>query len=111
MKELLNVSSNPHVRDEQTTSRIMLDVLIALIPASIFGIYNFGVRALVVILVTVATAVASEAIYEKLMKQKITVGDLSAAVTGLLLALNLPSTIPIWIAMLGAVFAVIVVKM
>lgn len=105
------MSSNPHVRDNQTTSRIMLDVLISLIPASIFGIYNFGMRALLVIVVTVAAAVASEAIYEKLMRQKITVGDLSAAVTGLLLALNLPSTIPFWIAVLGAVFAVIVVKM
>lgn len=111
MNGLLNVSSNPHVRDNQTTSKIMLDVLISLIPASIFGIYNFGLRALLIILITVAAAVASEAIYEKLMKQKITVGDLSAAVTGLLLALNLPSTIPFWIAVLGAVFAVIVVKM
>lgn len=111
MKEMLNVSSNPHVRDNNTTSGIMLDVLIALIPASIFGIYNFGFRALAVILITMATASATEAIYEKAMKKKVTVGDLSAAVTGLLLALNLPSTIPLWIAMLGAIFAVLVVKM
>lgn len=111
MNGLLNVSSNPHVRDNQTTSKIMLDVLISLIPASIFGIYNFGIRALLVILITMATTVASEAIYEKLMKQKITVGDLSAAVTGLLLALVLPPTIPFWIAILGGVFAIIVVKM
>lgn len=108
---MLNVSSNPHVRDNNTTSGIMLDVLIALIPASIFGIYNFGFRALAVILITMATASATEAIYEKAMKKKVTVGDLSAAVTGLLLALNLPSTIPLWIAMLGAIFAVLVVKM
>lgn len=110
MKEMLNVSSNPHVRDNTTTSGIMLDVLIALIPASMFGIFNFGYRALAVIVVTVLATVATEAIYEKAMKRKITIGDLSAAVTGLLLALNLPSTIPLWIAALGAIFAILVVK-
>lgn len=107
---MLNVSSNPHVRDNTTTSGIMLDVLIALIPASMFGIFNFGYRALAVIVVTVLAAVATEAIYEKAMKRKLTIGDLSAAVTGLLLALNLPSTIPLWIAALGAIFAILVVK-
>lgn len=111
MKEMLNVSSNPHVRDNNMTSGIMLDVIIALIPASIFGVYNFGFRALAVILVTIAASVATEAIYEKLMKKKITVGDLSAIVTGLLLSLNLPSTIPLWIAALGGIFAILVVKM
>jgi Na+-translocating ferredoxin:NAD+ oxidoreductase RnfD subunit len=89
----------------------MLDVIIALIPASVFGIYNFGFRALAVILITIFSAVATEAIYEKAMKKKITVGDLSAVVTGLLLALNLPPSIPFWIAVLGAVFAILVVKM
>lgn len=111
LKELLNVSSNPHVRDNNTTSGIMRDVLIALIPASVFGIYNFGIRALAVIVITVLSAVAAEAIFEKFMKKKITIGDLSAAVTGLLLALNLPPTIPFWIAVLGAVFAILAVKM
>lgn len=111
MKGLLNVSSNPHVRDNHTTSGIMLDVIIALIPASVFGIYNFGFRALAVILVTVCTAVAAETVYELAMKKKITTGDCSAVVTGLLLALNLPPSIPLWIAALGAVFAIIVVKM
>lgn len=118
MKELFKVSSNPHVRDNQTTSKIMLDVLIALIPASIFGVYNFGISALILIIITVATAVLAEAVYNKLMKKKNTVGDLSAAVTGLLLALNLPGTNDIkdlkdlwWIAMLGAIFAIVVVKM
>lgn len=111
MNELLNVSSNPHVRDNQTTSKIMLDVLIALIPATIFGVYNFGTRALLVILVTVASSIASEAVYDLIMKKKLTIGDLSSAVTGLLLALNLPPDIPVWIAVLGAVFAIIVVKM
>lgn len=110
MNELLNVSSNPHVRDKGTTSRIMLDVLIALLPASIVGIYVFGIRALVLIVVTVAAAVATEAVYQKLMHKKVTVTDFSAAVTGLLLALNLPVSLPIWMAILGAVFAVLVVK-
>lgn len=107
---MLNVSSNPHVRDKGTTSRIMLDVLIALLPASMVGIYVFGIRALVLIIVTVAAAVATEAIYQKLMHKKVTVMDCSAAVTGLLLALNLPVSLPIWMAVLGAVFAVLVVK-
>lgn len=118
MNELLNVSSNPHIRDNQTTTRIMGDVLIALIPASIFGIFNFGLSALILILITVATAVVTEAIYNIIMKKKNTIGDLSAAVTGLLLALNLPGTTSMqgvrelwWIAMLGAIFAIIVVKM
>lgn len=110
MNEMLNVSSNPHVRDKGTTSRIMLDVLIALLPASMVGIYVFGIRALVLIIVTVAAAVATEAIYQKLMHKKVTVMDCSAAVTGLLLALNLPVSLPIWMAVLGAVFAVLVVK-
>ncbi len=110
MNEMLNVSSNPHVRDKGTTSGIMRDVLIALLPATVVGVCVFGIRALVLILVTVASAVATEAIYEKLMHKKITVGDLSAAVTGLLLALNLPVSLPVWMAVLGAVFAVLVVK-
>lgn len=110
MNEMLNVSSNPHVRDKGTTSRIMLDVLIALLPASMVGIYVFGIRALILIIVTVAAAVATEAIYQKLMHKKVTVMDCSAAVTGLLLALNLPVSLPIWMAVLGAVFAVLVVK-
>lgn len=111
MDKLLNVSSNPHVRDNETTSGIMLDVIIGLLPASIFGVYNFGWRALIVIIVTILAAVGTEALYEKLMNKPVTVGDLSAVVTGLLLALNLPPEIPIWIAVLGAVFAILVVKM
>lgn len=110
MSDMLHVSSNPHVRDKGTTQFIMLDVIIALLPATIFGVYNFGLRALAVILVTVLTAVLTEFVFEKALKKKITVGDMSAAVTGLLLALNLPSTIPFWIAMLGAIFAILVVK-
>ena len=110
MSNLLKVSSNPHVRDRMKTDSIMLLVLIALIPASAFGVWNFGINALMVILVSVITCVLTEYIYEKLMHRKVTIGDLSAAVTGLLLALNLPSTVPFWIPMVGGVFAIIFVK-
>ena len=110
MSESLNVSSTPHVRDRATTQNIMRDVFIALLPASVFGVYNFGPRALAVILISVAACVVSEAVYQKLMKKKVTVSDCSAAVTGLLLALNLPHTVPLWMPVLGGVFAIIVVK-
>ncbi len=110
MSELLKVSSNPHVRDKNSTTTIMLDVIIALLPATIFGIYNFGFRAALLILVTVLSCVLSEFLYEKLMKQKVTIKDLSAVVTGLLLALNLPYNLPYWMAIIGSVFAIIVVK-
>ena len=95
MGEMLNVSSNPHVRDKMTTSRIMQLVLIALLPASLFGVWNFGLRALAVILVTVASSVFFEWLYNKLMHKETTIGDFSAAVTGLLLALNMPAGIPL----------------
>ncbi len=110
MSDMLKVSSNPHVRDKGTTSQIMLDVIIALIPASVFGVYNFGIRALILILVTMATCVITETVYEKCMKKKLTIGDFSAALTGLLLALNLPVSLPIWMAVLGGVFAILFVK-
>ena len=109
-KKLLNVSSNPHVRDAMTTQKIMLNVIIALLPATIFGCINFGWYALVLVLVTTAAAVLTEYIYCRLMKKPNPIGDLSAVVTGLLLALNLPPELPVWIAILGAVFAIIVVK-
>lgn len=110
---LLKVSSNPHVRDKETTSSIMLDVLIALIPATLFGIYNAGqyrLHTIFLIIITVSTCVLSELFFEKLLGRKNTIMDLSAAVTGLLLALNLPSNFPLWMAVVGALFAVIVVK-
>lgn len=110
MSDLLNVSSNPHVRDKNTTSSIMLDVIIALIPTTLFGIYNFGYRALIVILITIISCVLSEFLYQKCMKINITIKDLSAVVTGLLLALNLPYDIPYWMAILGGIFAIIIVK-
>ncbi len=111
MSQLMKVSSNPHVRSHITTSNIMLAVIIALLPAAGFGIYNFGLDALILILVTVATTVLTEYIYEKLMHKPVTIGDYSAVVTGLLLALNLPSTAPWWIGVVGGVFAILVVKM
>lgn len=110
MSELYNVSSSPHVRSKDTTSRIMLYVILALLPTSIFGIYNFGYRALVLILVTIASCVLSELLYNKIVHKKNTIGDLSAVVTGLLLALNLPPTLPWWQAVIGGVFAIVVVK-
>lgn len=111
MSDMLNVSSTPHVRSKQSTSGIMFLVIIALLPATGFGIYNFGISAAILIAVTVATTVLTEYIYEKVMKLPVTISDLSAVVTGLLLALNLPSTLPWWIAVIGGVFAILVVKM
>lgn len=110
MSDLYHVSSSPHVRSKDTTSRIMLYVIIALLPTSLFGIYNFGIKALILILVTIASCVASEWIFNKIVHKKDTVTDLSAVVTGLLLALNLPVNLPWWEAVIGGVFAIIVVK-
>lgn len=109
MTDLLKVSSNPHVRSKINTASIMFAVIIALLPAAGFGIYNFGIRALVIILVTVASTVLTEFLFG-LYKKKQTISDLSAVVTGLLLALNLPVTLPLWAAALGGVFAILVVK-
>ena len=110
MSDLYHVSSSPHVRSKDTTERIMLYVIIALLPTTLFGIYNFGYRALILILVTLASCVASEWIFNKIVHKKQTINDLSAVVTGLLLALNLPATLPWWEAVLGGVFAIVVVK-
>ncbi len=110
MDELYKVSSNPHIRSRVSTGGIMLTVIIALLPAAGFGIFHFGIRAGAVILVTVASTVLTEALFG-LYKKKLTVTDLSAVVTGLLLALNLPVGIPLWMAALGGVFSILVVKM
>ena len=110
MSDLYHVSSSPHVRSKDTTERIMLYVIIALLPTTLFGIYNFGYRALILILVTIASCVASEWIFNKIVHKKQTINDLSAVVTGLLLALNLPATLPWWEAVLGGAFAIVVVK-
>lgn len=110
MENKLNISSSPHIRSKITSSNIMLMVTIALLPASAFGVYNFGMNALLMLIVTTAAAVLTEYIYEKLMHKKITIGDFSAVVTGLLLGLNMPPTAPLWMGALGSVFGILIVK-
>ena len=111
MNEKYNVSSSPHIRDKVTSSNIMLYVVIALLPATFFFFFYFRhENAWILVVVTTAAAVLSEYLYEKLMHKPITINDFSAVVTGLLLALNLPPTLPWWMGVLGAVFAIIVVK-
>lgn len=111
MNELFHVSAGPHIRSSVTTKSIMRDVVIALIPAGLFGIFNFGINALVLIAATVLSCVLTEYIYCRLMKKPVTIGDLSAVVTGILLAYNLPANLPVWMAIVGGVFAILVVKM
>ncbi len=106
----LVVSASPHLRSKKTTTGIMLDVIIALIPALIASFVFFGPRVLAVTATTVISAVLSEYIARKVMKRHNTIGDLSAVVTGLILAFNLPSTVPLWIAAVGSVVAIVVVK-
>lgn len=110
MDKLLNVSSSPHVRDKSSTKSIMRDVVIALVPATLVGVANFGARAVLVILTTCVSAMLAEYIWQRCMKQQVTTGDFSALLTGLLLALNLPATLPLWMCVLGGVFAIIIVK-
>ena len=110
MDKMLQVSSSPHIRSEATTRRIMLDVLIALLPAAFAGIYFFGLNAALLIAVTVLSSVAFEYLMRKVLKRSNTISDLSAAVTGLLLALNLPPDLPVWMAIVGSLFAIVIVK-
>lgn len=108
------VSSSPHARSKDSVNRTMLDVLIALSPAALFSIFYFGLDAAVTIAICMGASVFAEWVYEKIVKQKSTVGDLSAVVTGLLLAMNLPGNMPFkylwWISILGSFFAIIIVK-
>lgn len=106
----LNMSSSPHIRSKVTSSNIMLMVTVALLPASAFGVYNFGLHALAMLVTTTAVAVLTEYVYEKLMHKKITINDYSAVVTGLLLGLNMPHTAPLWMGALGSIFGILVVK-
>lgn len=106
----LTVSSSPHIRQNTTTQRVMLDVIIALMPALIASVIIFGFRALLVTGVCVVCCVLLEFIWQKLMHKKVTVNDLTAVVTGILLAYNLPVGIPIWQAIIGCIVAIIVVK-
>ena len=104
------VSSSPHLRSKDTTSSIMLDVIIALVPALIASVIFFGPRSLVLVLVCVASCVLSEYLSRKVMKRNNSIADLSAVVTGILLAFNLPVSFPLWMAVIGCVFAIVVVK-
>ena len=110
MNNMLHVSSSPHVRDKVTTKNLMFDVVIALIPATVWGVYQFGLYALAVVVATIAACVLSEYVWEKGMGKPITIAVGCAVVTGIMLALNMPPEIPIWMPMLGGVFAIIVVK-
>ena len=106
----LKASSSPHIRAKEDTRSVMLDVILALLPALAFAVYNFGLRALVQTLVSAAGAVAFEALYRILMKKPLTVGDLSAAVTGILIAFVCPVTVPYWMLLIGDFFAIVIVK-
>ena len=108
---MFNVSISPHVRSQNTTKAIMRDVVISLLPVLAFGVYQFGIDALIVIAISVATCVVSELLFELIAKKPITIFDYSAVVTGLILAINLPATVPWWIPVIGGVFAIIAVKM
>ena len=108
---MYNVSISPHVRDKSSTKKIMIDVAIALIPTLGFGVYKFGLNALMLVLVSIASCVIFEAGYEFIAKKPITVFDFSAVVTGMILAVNLPPTATWWMPVLGSAFAIIVTKM
>jgi len=108
--EMYTVSSSPHIHSKDSIQGIMRDVLIALLPATLVGIWVFKFHALIVVLLSVASCIGAEALWQKLTHQKITVNDYSAAVTGLLLALNLPPTVPFWLPIVGGAFAIIIAK-
>jgi len=110
VSKLLNVSTNPHAVSKETTSNLMLDVILALIPATVWGIYQFGIYAGILVLTSIAACVVAEYIWQKAMKKPVTVGDYSAILTGLLLGMNLPPEVPIWIPIIGGAFAIIIVK-
>ena len=110
MENKLHISVSPHIHSKISTQRIMLDVLISLLPATIAGVVIFGLNALLVIAVCVAVCVLGEFVFNKITKKPLTISDLSAAVTGLLLALNLPANVPLWQAGVGSLFAIIIVK-
>lgn len=110
MDNKLIVSSTPHIRSKETVSSVMRDVVIALAPAAIMGIVFFGLSAALVIIVSIVSAVVFEALFQKIAKKPVTIKDFSAVITGLLLALNLPSTVPLWVPVVGAFFAIVIAK-
>ncbi len=107
---MTNISTSPHVRSGLSTSTVMRDVAIALMPALLFGTFVFGLRALIIIALSAVTCVLTEYVYQKSMKLPVTVADGSALVTGLILAMNLPATVPFWVPVMGGVFAILFVK-
>ena len=109
-ENMLIVSSSPHIRDDGSVKRIMLDVIIALIPAIIGSVYFFGFNALKLILISVAASVFFEAMIQRVFKKEVTINDFSAVITGILLAFNMPASAPWWIPVFGAGFAIIIVK-
>ncbi|EJO5346296.1 RnfABCDGE type electron transport complex subunit D [Clostridium botulinum] len=109
-ESMYTLSSSPHIRSKDSVQSIMRDVVIALLPATVAGIYFFKLKALLVILTAVISCVAAEYIWEKATGRDISIGDLSAVVTGMLLAFNVPSTLPLWMVVIGSFFSIIVVK-
>ena len=105
------ISASPHLRDNVSTRSIMQDVCIAMLPACLAGILFFGYRAAVILVLAVAAAVLSEKFYCKAAHMKDTTGDFSAVVTGMLLAMNLPSTVPFWMPVVGSIIAILLIKM
>jgi electron transport complex protein RnfD len=105
-KEKLLITSSPHIKDDDTVEKIMYGVIIALIPASVMGVYYFGLHALLLIIASIAAAVVTEAVFQKFRNYPVTITDGSAVITGLLLALNLPPGLPVWMAIVGSVFAI-----
>ncbi|MFO7888395.1 MAG: RnfABCDGE type electron transport complex subunit D [Eubacteriales bacterium] len=110
MENKVLATSSPHIRSNENTTKIMLDVIIALLPALIASIYYFGFDSIKLTSIAVIAAVATEAIIQKLLKKEVTIKDLSAVVTGILLAFNLPPSAPWWIPLIGSIFAIAVVK-
>lgn len=110
MEQNMKISSSPHIRDKETTTNLMGQVIVALIPAAAVGIFNFGTKAIITILVSMMSCAIFEALFEKITGRKNTLKDLSAVLTGLLLALNLPPDVPFWIPVIGSFFAIVVVK-
>lgn len=110
MTNTLHLSVSPHIHSGRSTMGIMRDVILSLCPAAIAGVIIFGLRALLVMAVCVSSCIILEALFNLIVKKEQTIGDLSAAVTGLLLALNLPANIPIWQCIVGSLFAIVIVK-
>lgn len=110
MENRLIASSSPHIRSEETTQKIMLDVIIALLPALIASIFYFGFNSLVLVVASVAAAVVAEIALQKMMKKAVTISDLSAVLTGILVAFNIPPSAPWWLPVLGSAFAIIIAK-